>query len=182
MKFLQQAGYKALGNLLSSSKNLSRELRKNKKINFAYFDENKEYQRSKYKKFYQWVREGLVQTVPDLVGTNLSNREISNQITICYSNRFKLEAFPPLPNCQELYCENNLLTSLPNLPLCKKLNCRNNQLTTLPPLSECKDLNCGNNRLTTLPSLPNCEIIFCDDNRLTVLPPSSEMQNVVLLK
>jgi hypothetical protein len=149
---LQKAGYGSLGNLLSTSVQVHKSLKKNPRINFDYFEQNKEYQRSKYKRFYQLVRNGTILTYPDFTGSQLTNREISEGLrTVGCSNR-QLVAIHPLPNCRSLRCTNNLLTSLPDLPKCEMLVCNQNQLTTLPQLPKCVYLDCANNQITCLPN------------------------------
>jgi hypothetical protein len=108
---------------LSKSRYVSNNIRRNKGISkIPYFDENKEYQRSKYKLFYDLVRDGRIITRPDFRGTTLSNKEISEKIIECTCIRKQLTSLPPLPKCKELYCTDNLLTSLPVLPKYAKID------------------------------------------------------------
>jgi hypothetical protein len=167
---LQEAGYGSLANLLSTSKSVSSRLRENKKINFTYFEENKDYQRSKYKRFYNGVRKGKILTTPNLAGSTLTNKQISEKIKVVSCFNYQLKHLPPLPNCENLYCDSNELTSLPDLPNCETLHCNNNQLTFLPELPNCKTLSCSKNQLTSLPELPNCISLDCQMNKITCLP------------
>ncbi len=178
---VQKMGYGSLGNLLSSSKYVQNKLRGNKKTDFSFFDENKEYQRSKYKRFYQLVRNQTFQIkgIPEN-STNLTNKEISESITHLNCFGYNLTAIPPLPNCINLTCTQNVLTSLPPLPKCEILQCENNQLTSLPPLSNCHVLFCRFNQLISLPPLPKCEWLFCNDNQLTCLPKFADYQKVFI--
>ncbi len=76
----------------------------------------------------------------------------------------------PIPStCQELWCDENRLTSLPELPNCRTLYCYNNLLTSLPELPNCTYISCFGNKLTTLPNLPKCIEVYCVDNQLTHL-------------
>ncbi len=168
----QELGFEDISNLFSTSRYVARNIRRNKGISkIPYFDENKEYQRSKYKKFYDLVRRGWIKTKPNLKGTTLSNKEISERIIECNCKYNQLTSLPPLPNCKNLVCDYNQLTSLPPLPNCTDLVCLNNQLTSLPPLPNCKILYCSNNELTSLSDLTNCIILNCSYNKLTSLPP-----------
>jgi Leucine-rich repeat (LRR) protein len=169
---LQKAGYESLGNLLSTSVNVNKSLKRNPRIDFDYFEQNKQYQRAKYQRFYQLVRNGTILTEPAFTGSQLTNREISELIRAvnCSARQLQLVAIPPLPNCKTLNCSGNLLTSLPDLPKCTLLICMGNRLTTLPFLPKCKRLYCVGNRLTSLPNLPKCISLHCTRNMLTTLP------------
>jgi hypothetical protein len=171
---LQKAGYASLGNLLSTSVNVNKALKKNPHINFDYFEQNKEYQRAKYQRFYQLVRNGTIMTLPDFTGSQLTNREISEGLKAIECSHRDLVAIPPLPNCQHLSCNNNLLTSLPDLPNCQDLRCNNNLLTSLPDLPNCRILSCNQNQLTSLPNIQNCDYLNCGNNQITCLPKFDE--------
>jgi Leucine-rich repeat (LRR) protein len=94
------------------------------------------------------------------------------------------ELMNKLPNCLEnLFCNNNLLTSLPELlPMSlKHLNCSFNTLTSIPilvnnPISPEGTMNilflhCNNNEITQLPELPNnIKLLNCNNNEITQLP------------
>jgi Leucine-rich repeat (LRR) protein len=155
---LQKAGYGSLGNLLSTSVNVNKALKRNPLINFDYFEQNKEYQRSKYQRFYQLVRNGSILTEPDFTESQLTNREISEGIRELMCSDQQLVAIPPLPNCKSLDCAYNQITSLPDLPNCVSLICWHNQLTTLPFLPKCEDLDCTNNQITCLPKFDQDEV------------------------
>lgn len=94
-----------------------------------------------------------------------------------------------LPNCIELFCNNNNITILPSLPICKGLDCSSNKLQYLPELPKCEKILCHDNNLKTLPklhnciqlsvtnnnlesihSLPNCEWLECNGNKIKELP------------
>ena len=91
-----------------------------------------------------------------------------------YCNNNQLTTLPTLPpNLKKVFCYNNKLTLLPNLPPnLKKVFCSNNQLTLLPTLPQnLEELYCSNNQLNSLPTLPqNLAELYCSNNQLTLLP------------
>ena len=94
-------------------------------------------------------------------------------LDISFKNIKYLPDLTKFKNLEELYCNNNQLTTLPTLPQnLKKVFCSNNQLTTLPTLPQkLKKVFCSNNKLTSLPTLPqNLAELYCYNNQLTSLP------------
>jgi hypothetical protein len=167
---LQQIGFQDIGNLLSVSNYINRSLKSKNISKIIDFDENKEYQKSKYSRFYALVRDGSISTIPDLQQTTLTNKQLSETINICSCSDNELKFIPPLPNCTILTCDDNQLTSLPDLPKCTILSCESNRLTSLPALPKCEVLECEKNQLSSLPDLPNCKNLSCKENQLTSLP------------
>jgi hypothetical protein len=186
-------GNKSIGNLLSSSSYVSRRLRRNPRLrtSIRYFDENKKYQRTEYRDFFKYIRDGRITTVPNLSGINhLSNREICFLLEEVECENCNLRVLPPLPNCIRLDCRLNKLKSLPELPKCKYLNCDYNLIEALPDhsnyvelfcqtnrlkflpqnLDNCKKLAITRNQITILPNLPRCKELYCDYNLLKCLP------------
>ena len=99
-----------------------------------------------------------------------NNMDEMIKITVSSDNIEEFKSKENLPNCKELYCSDNQLTTLPELPNCERLDCSYNQLTTLPELPKCVDLDCNGNELTTLPELLNCKNLTCYNNKLNKLP------------
>jgi Leucine-rich repeat (LRR) protein len=101
---------------------------------------------------------------------------LSDDISILDISSKNIKYLPDLTkfkNLEELYCNNNQLTTLPTLPPnLKKVFCSNNQLTTLPTLPpNLKKVFCSNNKLTLLPTLPlNLKVLYCSNNQLALLP------------
>ena len=101
---------------------------------------------------------------------------LSDDISILDISSKNIKYLPDLTkfkNLEELYCNNNQLTTLPTLPPnLKKVFCYNNKLTLLPNLPpNLKKVFCSNNQLTLLPTLPqNLEELYCSNNQLTLLP------------
>jgi hypothetical protein len=146
---LQEIGYKDVGNLLSVSNYVNKSLKSKKIKKIEYFDENKEYQKSKYSRFYDLIRNtnGGIITTPDLYQTTLTNKQISESIITCFCPGLSLSSIPPLPKCKILNCANNNLTTLPKLPNCEYLKCESNILFSLPPLPKIIKLSTVNNPL-----------------------------------
>ena len=95
-----------------------------------------------------------------------------------------LKGIEYLPHVQNIYCQNNSLTSLDlskNKEL-KNLDCSNNQLTTLklPTSAPLASISCYNNKLTSLNLVSfssTLQKVYCSDNALTSLTlPSSASQ------
>lgn len=97
---------------------------------------------------------------------------VSLQNLYCQDNQ--LTTLPPLPpSITTFTCATNLLTSLPTLPpSLTTFFCYDNQLTTLPTLpNSISSFNCSRNHLISLPNIPNSlSILNCYWNQLTSLP------------
>ncbi len=94
-------------------------------------------------------------------------------LTVQYKNISDLTGIEAFVNIQNLFCDNNNLTSLTigNVPQLKVIGCSRNKLESLsvsntPSLT---GLSCYNNKLTslTLDNLPSLKNLFCYANSLT---------------
>ena len=104
----------------------------------------------------------------------------TTEIDCSNANLIDLNGIEIFTNLEDLYCDNNQLTSLPDLPSkLKNLSCYNNKLTSLPEElpSNLKFLDCDDNKLTSLPDLPSkLETLYCYNNKLTELPDLSNLK------
>jgi Leucine-rich repeat (LRR) protein len=109
-----------------------------------------------------------MQRAKKIIDEWIKQNDPSKTLYLAYLKLTELPEIPP--NCKELHCNNNNLTSLPVLPNCEVLYCFQNQLTVLPELPNCDTLFCAYNQLTVLPELPKCRVLYCYANQLTFLP------------
>lgn len=79
-----------------------------------------------------------------------------------------------LSSLEELYCENNKITSILNIPSSlKRLSCANNEITRIsisnPSTSLLSNLDCKYNKITDFPAqLPvSLEILYCNNNKIS---------------
>ncbi len=90
------------------------------------------------------------------------------------SGIYDLTGIQYFDNLEELFCEENSLTTLPILPdNLSILYCSNNPITSLSALpANLTELYCNGTQLTSLPNIPtNLTIMQCYYNQLTFLPP-----------
>ena len=100
-----------------------------------------------------------------------------------------LKGIEYLPHVQNIYCQNNSLTSLDlskNKEL-KNLDCSNNQLTTLklPTSAPLASISCYNNKLTSLNLVSfssTLQKVYCSDNALTSLTLPSSASQLTIVK
>jgi Leucine-rich repeat (LRR) protein len=148
--------------------------------------------------YYKLINDNTKYEINDIKELDkLKNKEFVIELIISFDNLNELpECINDFPNLQELWCNNNKLTTLRelklpnlqildcsynklttlgelNLPNLQKLDCRYNKLTTLGQfnLPNLQELDCRYNKLTTLVelNLPNLQLLYCSNNQLTTL-------------
>jgi Leucine-rich repeat (LRR) protein len=148
--------------------------------------------------YYKLINDDTKYSINDINQLNeIENKEFVIELVISKNSLTKLpECINDFPNLQELWCNNNKLTTLRelklpnlqildcsynklttlgelNLPNLEIINCYDNNLSTLGELNlpNLQTLDCSYNKLTTLGTLnlPNLQILYCSNNQLTTL-------------